>query len=206
MSFRFEKPIIYLITKGDATDLNFASFRQEMLDIVRVAVEVKVSLIHIREKRLSARLLFELTVSVSEITRGSVTRLMVNDRADIALAAKADGVHLAANSLPVDVIRRSFPKDFIIGASTHTADAAVNAVSDGADFVVFGPVFETPGKGEPQGLAALTDVCEKLYPFPVIALGGIDGPRKQSVLDAGAAGFAAIRYLNDAENLRNIAP
>ncbi|MEO6049717.1 MAG: thiamine phosphate synthase [Pyrinomonadaceae bacterium] len=206
MNFRFEKPIIYLITTGEATDANFFAAQSKILDIVHIAVEEKVSLIQIREKRLSARMLFELTISVAEITRRSETRLVVNDRADIALAAKADGVHLAANSLPVDVVRRNFTKDFIIGASTHTADAAEKAARDGADFVVFGPVFKTPGKGEPVGLEALSEVCEKLNPLPVIGLGGIDGTRKQSVLDAGGAGFAAIRYLNDPEKLRDIAP
>lgn len=205
MSFRFKEPIIYLITKGEATDSNFADSRREILDIVRVAVDEEISLIQIREKRLSARLLFEMTTAVGEITRGSATRLLVNDRADIAFAANADGVHLTANSLPAAVIRKNFPKEFIIGVSTHTLGTAVNAANDGADFAVFGSVFETPGKGEPQGLDELHRVCNYLPNFPVIAVGGIDGTNIPSVLEAGAAGFAAIRYLNDSENLRKIA-
>ena len=105
MSVRFEEPIIYLITKGDAADSGFESARRDILDIVRLAVEEKVTLIQIREKLLSARLLFELTAAAAEITRGTATHLLVNDWADIAFAARADGVHLAANSLPVVAIR-----------------------------------------------------------------------------------------------------
>ena len=203
MSFSPDRPLIYLITKGEATPPNFAQTSREILDVIRAAVEEKVSLIQIREKALTARLLFDLTVSAVEITRGSVTRLLVNDRADIALAAGADGVHLATNSLPVDVIRSSFPKGFLVGASTHTLEEAVNA-SSAADFAVLGPIFETPGKELRPGIEMLADVCEKLQPFPVIGLGGIDESNVASVLDVGAAGFAAIRSLNEAATLRSI--
>lgn len=190
-------PLIYLITKGEATASDFHEKRAEIIETIRIAVEAEVSIIQIREKNLPASLLCELTVEAAAVTRGSATRLLVNDRADIALAAKADGVHLSAHSLPVNVIRRCFPHAFLIGVSTHTLDAAVNASANGADFVVFGPVFETPGKGEPQGIGKLSEVCEKLNPFPVLALGGIDETNVLSVLKAGASGFAAIRWLNE---------
>ena len=205
MSLRFEKPIIYLITKGEATDANFAEARREILDIVRVAVEEKISFIQIREKRLSPRPLFELTAAAVRITCNSATHLLVNEYAGIALAANADGVHLPANSLPADVIRKNLPKDFIIGVSTHSLESASTAATDGADFVVFGPIFESPGKCECHGLAALSDVCEKLRPFPVIGLGGIDESNCESVMASGASGIAAIRVLNDPESLRSIA-
>ncbi len=204
MNFQVDKPIIYLVTKGEATDSNFAVSKLEIHEIVRVAVEQKVSLIQIREKRISARLLFALTEAAAEITRGSSTRLLVNDRADIALAAKADGVHLATNSLPASVIRQNFPEDFIIGVSTHSPEEAANAAQDGADFAVLGPVFETLGKGNPLGPDLLREVCDSLRPFPVFGIGGIDSSNYEAVLSAGAAGFAAIRYLNDQENLRKI--
>lgn len=205
MTLRFEKPIIYLITKGEATESNFEQTRREILDILRVAVEERVSLIQLREKLLSARLLFELTAAAGEITNRSMTRLLVNDRADIAVAAGADGVHLTANSLPVDVIRKNFPSEFIIGVSTHSIEEVSKAAHDGADLAVFGPVFGSPGKGEPTGLAALADVCLAAGTLPVLGLGGIDGTNYGSVLAAGASGFAAIRGLNDADSLRSIA-
>ncbi len=204
MSLNTGEPIIYLITSGEATPENFDRTSREILDIVRVAVEAGVSIIQLREKHLSARQLFELAVEAAKITRESSTRLLVNDRADIALAAKADGVHLAANSLPVKIIRGNFPSDFIIGASAHTLEAARSAADNGADFAVFGPVFETPGKGEPQGLEILAEVCGDLHPFPVMGLGGIDESNYSTVLEAGASGFAAIRFLNDSEKLRTV--
>ena len=205
MSLRFEPPIICLITNGVGEDFDFADARRDILDIVRIAVDENISLVQIREKRLSARRIFELTAAAAAITRESTTRLLVNDRADIALAAGADGVHLTANSLPVAVIRKDFPEEFIIGVSTHTLEATKNAAQDGADFTVFAPVFETPGKGMAQGLLALSEVCERVRPFPVIGLGGIDESNCDSVIASGASGIAAIRSLNDAESLRAIA-
>ena len=204
MSVLHDKPAVYLITKGETRDANFAEKRRQILDIIRVGVEEEVTLVQLREKDLSARLLCELTAEAAVITRDSATRLLVNDRADIALAAGADGVHLTANSLPVDVLRKNFPYGFIIGVSTHSLEAARSAVAGGADFVVFGPVFETPGKGEPQGIEKLAAVCETLRTFPVLALGGVDGSNVSSVFEAGAMGFAAIRALNDPESLRAI--
>lgn len=196
------KPIVYLITKGEADTANFTHKKKEILQVIRVAVESGVSLIQIREKNLTAHSLFELTESVSEITRTSGTKLLVNDRADIALAAGADGVHLPAAGLAADIVRKNFPPRFLIGVSTHSTAEASAAESNGADFVTFGPVFQSPGKGEPQGLARLNDVCKSLDACPVIALGGIDESNFAEVLKNGASGFAAIRFLNDENNLR----
>ena len=204
MSFHLDEPAIYLITSGAATPDNFQRTSKEILDIIDVAVEVRVPLIQIREKLLPAKLLSELAVAAVKITGGSSTRLLINDRADVAMAAKADGVHLTARSLPVNVIRANFSGNLIIGISTHTVEAAKSAAAQGANFVVFGPVFETSGKGEPQGLVELAKVCKELRPFPVLGLGGIDETNYASVMDAGASGLAAIRALNEPERLRNI--
>ena len=202
MSFHLDEPAIYLITSGEATSANFNQTSRQILDIVRVAVDEKVSLVQLREKRLPVRLVFELAVKLAEITLGTSTLLLVNDRADIAVAAKADGVHLTAASLPARVIRGSFPDDLIIGVSTHTLEAAIAAAETGADFAVFAPVFATPGKGEPQGLEKLAEICRELRPFPVLGLGGIDETNYHVVIEAGASGFAAIRFLNDPRKLR----
>lgn len=204
MSFDLATPIIYLITKGDATPANFDDASRQILDIVSVAVEEKIPLVQIREKHLTAKLLFELTTKVIKITKGSVTRVLVNDRADIAVAARADGVHLTSRSLSAEVIRNTFGGEFIIGVSTHNIDEAKTAVAGGANLIVFGPVLETPNKGEAVGLSALKDVCDKLDPFPVIALGGVDKGNYRVALDAGAKGFAAIRSLNEPDKLRAI--
>lgn len=198
------KPLIYLITEGKATAENFKRQKASILEIVKIAVESSVSLIQIREKNLSAKLVFQLASEAAKITHKSETKLLVNDRADIALAAKADGVHLTENSLSARIIRRAFPKDFLIGVSTHSLANAELAKQQKADFITFSPIFATPNKGNPKGLDELREVCEKLKNFPVIALGGIGEDNCKSVLEAGASGFAAIRFLNSAENLRKI--
>jgi thiamine-phosphate pyrophosphorylase len=200
----FEKPIVYLITTGSASERDIPNTTKKILATVRLAVDEQISLVQIREKQLSARSLFELTSAAAAITRGSATRLLVNDRADIALSAKADGVHLTATSLSAKVIRETFPTDFIIGASVHSIETATNAAKEGADLVVFGPVFDTPGKGRTRGLAELSAICETLSPFPVIGLGGIDETNFESVIAAGASGIAAIRLLNDHASMRAV--
>lgn len=199
------KPLIYLITDGSATAENFAENKEKILRLVRTAVQAKISLIQIREKRLPARLVYELAREAVKLTGRSETKLLVNDRADIALAAEADGVHLAWRSLPVDVIRENYPKNFIVGASAHTIEKAETARRQGADFITFSPIYSSPGKVEPQGAEKLREVCERLKPFPVIALGGIDATNYTEVLETGASGFAAIRFLNNAENFKILA-
>jgi thiamine-phosphate pyrophosphorylase len=198
------KPIIYLITEGKLTAENFEREAARVLEMIETAAAGKISLIQIREKKLPARLVFELTERAAKITRNSETKLLVNDRADIALAAGADGVHLTESSIAAAAVRRRFPEGFLIGVSTHSPEAAEKASAEGADFVTFSPVFASPGKPAPKGLPALRELCEKLRPFPVVALGGIEMENFREVLDAGASGFAAIRFLNNADDLRLI--
>jgi thiamine-phosphate pyrophosphorylase len=199
-------PIIYPITSGKTsaqTTPDDAQF-SEILRLVRAAVDADVPLFQIREKSLHARVLYELVARAVEITRGSNTRLLVNDRSDIARAADADGVHLTTQSLPPEAVRWVFGEEFLIGVSTHSLDEARAARAGGADFVVFGPVFETESKrsfGEPQGLGKLAEVARELGEFPVVAIGGITLDNVDECLQAGARGIAAIRLLNDTENL-----
>ena len=198
------KPLIYLITEGKLTAENFDEKKNRILDTIKNSVENKISLIQIREKNLPAKLVFELTAQAAKITRQTNTKLLVNDRADIALAAKADGVHLTENSVSAEIIRRNFLASFIIGVSTHSIEKAEVAKIKGADFVTFSPIFASPGKGIPTGLEKLREVCESLKPFPIIALGGIDETNYQSVLEIGASGFAAIRFLNEINDLQKV--
>ncbi|MEP6904408.1 MAG: thiamine phosphate synthase, partial [Actinomycetota bacterium] len=100
------RPLIYLITGGETTAENFRKKSLQILKLIEKAVEAEVSLIQIREKLLSAKMVFELAAKAAKITKNSKTKLLVNDRADIALAAEADGVHLPANSLSAELIRQ----------------------------------------------------------------------------------------------------
>ncbi|HWN10574.1 MAG TPA: thiamine phosphate synthase [Pyrinomonadaceae bacterium] len=203
------RKLIYLITSGETTLATSPATEDfsRLLDLAKAAVEAKVDLFQIREKELSARVLYELTRSVATLTRGNHTKLLVNDRADIAAAAGADGVHLATTSLPTGVIRKSFGKDFLIGVSTHSEAESLEARATGADFVVFGPVFETPAKleyGRPQGLDKLRIIASATEDFPVLAVGGIDVDRVAECVDAGASGVAAIRMLSDPTELHHV--
>lgn len=163
-----------------------------------------IDLVQIREKKLSAGVLYELSESAARLTRGSSTKLLINDRSDIAAAAGADGVHLTAHSLPAEVVRRTLGDDFLIGVSTHAVQEGGVARNSGADFVVFGPVFETTSKSEygpPQGLSNLEKVCLELAPFPVLALGGLTIENVTDCLDAGAQGVAGIGMFGDPDRL-----
>jgi thiamine-phosphate pyrophosphorylase len=167
---------------------------------VEAAVAVKIDLIQIREKRLTAKVLYQLSTSAAGITHGSATKLLVNDRADIAVAAAADGVHLTSQSLPAEIVRLTIGAEFLIGVSTHSLKEAAAAQLGGSDFVVFGPVFDTPSKkqyGKSVGLAGLREVTSELRPFPVLALGGVTLDNAADCIRAGAAGVAAISMLGD---------
>jgi thiamine-phosphate pyrophosphorylase len=191
--------VIYLITKGELTTANFADKKCQTIDIIKVAVEANISHIQIREKLLPAKLLFELVVEAVELTKNSATKLLINDRADVAFVAKADGVHLTSTSIPTEIIRQNYPKNFIIGVSTHSLIKAQQAKENGADFVTFSPIFSKIEKG----IDELRNVCETLKPFPVLALGGIDETNYREVCKV-TSGFAAIRFLNNAHNLRKL--
>ena len=186
------------------TENNFPIKSKITLQLIQTAVDAGVQLIHIREKKLPARLIFELVTKALKITKHSNTKLLVNDRADIARAANADGVHLTSNSIPTEIIRQNFLSKFIIGVSAHSIEKAQLAQFGGADFVTYSPIFYSPDKGEPQGIENLRQVCGGLNPFPVIALGGIDETNFAETLQAGAKGVAAIRLFIDNNKLPDI--
>jgi thiamine-phosphate pyrophosphorylase len=152
------------------------------------AMRDHVDMIQVREKDLAGGELFDLVCRVRDLASGSNTRVLVNDRLDIALAAGVDGVHLPSNGLPAARVR---PLVKLLGVSVHTLDEAFAAEAAGADFIVFGPVFETPGK-HAVGLEPLRRVASTVK-IPVLAIGGLTPDNSAAVLAAGAAGIAGIR-------------
>jgi thiamine-phosphate pyrophosphorylase len=195
-------PTVYLITSGATTPHSVPASKdfQQVLALVSAAVAERVPLVQLREKNLSALSLFQLATQAAELTRGSHTRLLVNDRPDIAIAARADGVHLTTRSLSARIVRSAFGRRLLIGVSTHTLIEARAARDDGADFAVFGPVFETSSKlafGPPRGLDELAATARSLKPFPLLALGGITHTNAASALQAGASGIAGISIFGD---------
>lgn len=197
-------PLTCLVTTGEATPENYDKSKLKIIRVIESAFAAGVSIVQIRERLLTAKQLFELTIEAASLGRSENSKLLVNDRADVAFAAKADGVHLPENGISIEKIRAAFPPEFIVGASVHSLERAVQARLTGGNFVLFGPVFNTPGKGPAKGLESLRRVCQEMADFPVIGIGGIDRSNFQSVLDCGAAGFAAIRFLNDLDVLEEI--
>jgi thiamine-phosphate pyrophosphorylase len=173
---------------------------------IQQAIRAGIDLVEIREKDLTTRELLDLVrtamEAIGEQPTGG-TRVVVNDRLDVALAAGAHGVHLGTRSMPARVVRSHVPPDFLVGVSCHSLPEALAAASAGADYLVLGPVFETPSKlayGPPLGLAKLQEVTAQVK-LPVLALGGITLERVKACLENGAAGIAGIRIFQDCDSL-----
>jgi len=197
------QPIIYLITSGSTTTettTNSPEF-DEVLTLVSAAVRANVPLLQIREKNLTDRTLFDLSLAASAITEGSGTRLLVNRRADIARAANADGVHLPEQALDIETVRRTFGESLMVGVSTHSLSELIAAQEASADFAVYGPVFETPSKQGSIGLQRLQEATSRVPRFPVVALGGINASNALGCFRAGATGVAGIRLFSNPETL-----
>jgi len=157
-----------------------------------------------REKHLDDRRLYEI-VGIARRRLPPQVRLLVNGRADVALAAGADGVHLPAAGLPVAALRERFGPELMIGRSTHAPEEVAAARDAGADYVTFGPVYPTPSKaayGPPPGLDGLRRAVAS--GLPVLALGGVDAGRLEEVAAAGAAGAAGIRVFQDPSGLPDL--
>lgn len=177
----------------------------DMTDWLRALGEAGIGAVQIREKDLEDGALYDLA-RIARETVPPATRVLVNGRLDVALAAGADGAHLPADGLPAAPLRARFGTDVLLGRSTHSAEKVERARDEGVDYVVFGPVYPTPGKGEPVGLAALTRAVRVAGPgVPVFALGGVTLQRFGEVAAAGAAGVAAIRLFQDAAGLSSVA-
>ena len=173
-----------------------------ILQSIRRVIGAGVDFLQIREKDLPARELYRIALQARAMARGHSTRILINDRLDIALAADLHGVHLAQASPPADALRsRISKKGFLIGVSTHNRVEVDQALRQGADYLVYGPVFATPSKrqyGPPVTPSALREAVRQSN-RPVFALGGIDLHNYLECLKQGAAGIAGIRLFQRPE-------
>lgn len=189
-------PILCLVT--DRT----ACASRPLDGVIATAVAAGVRLVQLREKDLSARELLRIGETLLEPVRKGGGMLVVNDRLDVALALGADGVHLGSNSLPVKATRRVVGDSMLIGVSVHSAEEAVRAEREGADYLVLGTIFETrshPGT-PPAGLRVVSEVTAAVR-LPVVAIGGINATNVGSVIGAGASGVAVITAIQSAQDV-----
>jgi len=183
-----------------------------LLEKISECAAARVDFIQLREKDLNTKALEDLARKAADaVLRGSPTRLLINSRTDVALACGAHGVHLPARDLSASEARAIWDRaglgPAVIGVSTHSPEEVARAEAHGADFALFGPVFEKDRQGNPSGLEELRRACQRRYgsepPMPVLALGGVTLENAQLSLDAGAAGIAGIRLFqeNDVERV-----
>lgn len=200
-----KKPIVCYVT--DRKVFTPADSIARVGETIRMAFAAGVEWVQIREKDLPGRALLGIVRKATEAAAQGQGRVLVNDRLDVALAADAGGVHLGRESAPArEVIawcrNGNAPAEFSIGVSCHSLEEAREAERDGASYIFFGPVFETPSKkafGKAQGIANLTEVSGALR-IPVLAIGGVNVENAAQCIQAGAAGIAAIRLFQETTN------
>lgn len=191
----FERPLrlprIYPITDRNISGLPHA---EQVKMLIRGGAEI----IQLREKLASPREFFEAAAPALELARDAGVSLIINDRVDIALAIKADGVHLGQHDLPPRNARELLGKHAIIGLSTHSVAQATSAVKEPVDYIAIGPIFYTQTKQDPDdivGLDGLRAVRAAVGNVPLVAIGGINANNICSVFDAGADSAALIGAL-----------
>ena len=199
-AFAQTRPLFYYIT--DRKQLAGMSLSR----CIRRILDWGVDFIQIREKDLPERALYELTCRVVSMAQGTHCRILVNGRADIALAAGAHGVHLPSTGLQISEIRPWLPPGFLAGVSVHTLKEIRSACAQNADYLLLGHVFPTESKtgyGPSLGLKFLRKAC-RVSSVPVLALGGINAERMNSVFEAGSAGLAAISLYQKQSEFRHL--
>lgn len=187
---------LYLVTDRNQTG------GRDLLRVLERALDGGVKAIQLREKDLSGRDLFLLAERSHKLCQAYHAALFINDRVDVALAVDAAGVQLSKSSLPLVTARALLGPQKIIGISTHSLQEAKEAKQNGADFILFGPVYFTASKaayGDPQGLAALKTIVDNIS-LPVYAIGGIKAENIKSTKNCGVQGVALISAIVSAEN------
>jgi thiamine-phosphate pyrophosphorylase len=188
-----ELPKIYPITNVEISKISHVEQVQQL-------IKGGAKLIQIREKKATSRDFFEQAQKCLEIAKKSNVKILINDRIDIALAVKADGVHLGQDDLSPIYARQILGEKAIIGFSTHSVSQAIKAVKLPINYVAIGPIFQTTTKENPDeivGLNGLNQVKNAIGDFPLVAIGGINLENAQKVFENGANSIALISAILD---------
>jgi len=196
--------LLYYITDRTQFPRTEEERRERLLEKIAQAASCGIDFVQLREKDLPTRELEYLARAAGEKIGSSGTRLLINSRTDVALATNADGVHLRSKDLSPSEVRRIWHlagrnTDPIIAVSCHTEAEVAAAKEKGADFVVFGPVFEKQGssEGRADGLEQLRSACG--HGIPILALGGVTLENARECVEAGAAGVAGVRLFQEGD-------
>jgi thiamine-phosphate pyrophosphorylase len=176
---------------------------RDMLSVAAAALDGGATVIQLRDKTASTRLLIEEGLALRALTRERGALLIVNDRIDVALAVEADGAHVGQDDMPAQLARRLLGPKRILGVSAANIGEAEEAVAGGADYLGVGPIFPSLGKadaGPATGVHLLTELAQR-YTTPLVAIGGITAENAPEVVRAGAAGVAVITAVVYAENI-----
>jgi thiamine-phosphate pyrophosphorylase len=188
---------LYLVTDSSL------SRGRASLDVVAAAIRGGATMVQYREKGATTRALIEEARALLELCRSKGVPFIVNDRADVAIAVDADGLHVGQEDMPAAVARRLLGKDKILGVSAENLEEARRAAADGADYVGASPVFATPTKPDatlPMGIEGLRSLAGGIG-IPVVAIGGINAGNAASVIAAGAAGIAVVSAIVSADDV-----
>ncbi len=186
---------LYLVTDRHQTA------GRPLVSVLRRAVHAGVRAVQLRERDLPVRALRSLAIELQREV--PVAQLFINDRVDLALALGAQGVHLRESSLPPGMVRGLLQPLQLLGLSVHSLDGVLAAEQQGADFMVLGPIYDTPSKrayGPPIGLNILEQAARKVR-VPIFAIGGITATRAREVRRAGAFGAAVLSSILSAVNI-----
>jgi thiamine-phosphate pyrophosphorylase len=176
-----------------------------LVPLLQQIVNAVAPAIQLRERDLSARELVTLAREVQAVTASRGAQLLINDRIDVALALEEVGVHLRSNSLPVSVARQMLGPQRLLGLSVHSVEEGLSAQSQGADYIVLGPIYETPTKqmyGPPLGIHTLEKACG-LIRIPIFGIGGVTAARAREMRRAGAFGAAVITAILGAKDVES---
>lgn len=176
----------------------------DVLEKIENALRGGVDIIQVRSKQLTDGSLYQLSLRVKELASRYRKLFFINDRADLALAVDADGLHIGQDDMPVEAVRQIFSRaraDIFIGKSTHSIEQAFGTAAEDVDYIGLGPVFSTPTKADyvPVGPEIINEVCTGVKK-PVVVIGGINEYNLGNVLKSGARRIAVVRAIFEAEN------